>query len=174
MLGGAFQALFGGGQSGETRQGLGMLRESGQLGRQTYSRLLDAYRANEAMGVYDAQRDYAQAIAEAQRALNLQTSGALTRLRSLGYKPGDSILQTEPQRMSEDAQLGLSRTLLDLTNQKQRLRQQDLNDLTSVGLQSAGLLGNLGGNLVGIGREREQSNAQGLGSLFSVASLFKK
>jgi hypothetical protein len=174
MLGGALSALFGGGQSGESRKGLRFMNEAGQVGRNTYSRLLDAFRANEEMGAYDAQAAYAQAIAEAQRALNLQTSGALTRLRGLGYKPGDSILQTEPQRLSEDAQIGLSRTLLDLSNQKQRMRQQDLNDLTAVGLQSAGLLGNLGGQLYGVGRQREQANAQGLGSLMSIASLFKK
>jgi hypothetical protein len=174
MIGGALSSLFGGGSSGETRRGTRLMNESANIGRESYSRLLNAFQANEAMGVYDAQRDYAQAIAEAQRALNLQTSGALTRLRSLGYRPGDSPTQQIPRQMSEDAQLGLSRTLLDLTNQRQQMRQQDLNNLSGFGLQTSGLLGNLGGQFYGMGQQREQQNAQGLGSLFSVASLFKK
>lgn len=168
---GILNSLFGG-TSGETRRGINYLNQSGQAANNAYRMLLEDFQKSEALGRYNADAQVQQAIAESQQSLNMDQGNTLTRLRSLGYRPGDSPTTQIPRRQSEQAQLGLQRNILDARMMQEERRMRDLQALTGAGFNLSGSLGNLGQTFYGIGSQRDAQNQNALGSLVSLGSLF--
>lgn len=168
---GILNSLFGG-TSGETRRGMNYLNQSGQAANNAYRMLLEDYQKGQALGRYNADAQVQQAIAESQQALNMEQGNTLTRLRSLGFRPGDSPTTQIPRRQSEEAQLALQRNILDARTMQEERRMRDLQALTGAGFNLSGSLGNLGQTFYGIGAQRDAQNQNALGSLISLGSLF--